>query len=51
VLERRGGLYSPQENLAVGGVRNPDMSGSGARHVQQTSLKTSLEAGYVLSRT
>jgi hypothetical protein len=44
-------FYSPQENLAVGGIRNPDMSGSGVGHVRPTSLKPDLGTGYVRSGT
>jgi hypothetical protein len=45
-----GGLYSPQGNLPVGAVRDPDMSGSGARLVRPTSLEFSCWTGHVRSR-
>jgi hypothetical protein len=52
MLERRGGHFiSPQKESSRWGVRNPDMSGSGARHVWPTSLEIVLGTGYVRSGT
>jgi hypothetical protein len=44
-----GSFYSPQGNLPIGAVRDPDMSGSGAEHVQPTSLESARWTGHVLS--
>jgi hypothetical protein len=48
MLERcEGPFLAPQGNLVVGGVRNPDMFGSGARYVRLTSLEAGLGIRYV----
>jgi hypothetical protein len=46
-----GAFYSPLRESNRWGVRNPDMSGSGAGHVRPTSLQTGLGTGYVRSGT
>jgi hypothetical protein len=52
MLERhRVGFYSPPRESSYWGVRNPDMSRSGARHTRYTSLETSLWTGYIRSGT
>jgi hypothetical protein len=45
-----GAFYSPLRESARWGVRDPDVSGSGAGHVRSTSLELSLGTGYVWSR-
>jgi hypothetical protein len=42
-----GGGYSPQGNLPIGGVRDPNMSRLGARHVRPRSLEPGLGARQV----
>jgi hypothetical protein len=46
-----GAFYSPAREYSRWGVRNPDMSRSGAGHIRPTSLEPSLGTGYVLSKT
>jgi hypothetical protein len=47
-LERCGGYFiAPQGNLPVEGVRDPDMSGLGGRHVWQHSLEPGRDTGHV----
>jgi hypothetical protein len=48
MLERCGGglFIAPPRESSRWGVRNPDMSGLGARHVQPTSLELILGTGY-----
>jgi hypothetical protein len=48
--EVQGGLYSPQGNLPVGAVRDPDMSRLEAGHVRPTSLESGSGTRHVRSR-
>jgi hypothetical protein len=52
-LERRGGgdFYSPPRESSLWGVRNLDMSGSGAGHVWPTTLEPDMGSEYIWSRT
>ena len=43
-------FYSPQKESVHWGVRDPDMSGSGAGHVRLTLLEPGLGAGLVRFR-
>jgi hypothetical protein len=42
-------FYSPPRESSHWGVRDPGMSGSGARHVRPTYLEPGLGTGYVWS--
>jgi hypothetical protein len=42
-----GVFYSPQGNLPIGGVRDINMSGLGARNVSQHSQESGLDTGHV----
>jgi hypothetical protein len=42
-----GAFYSPQGNLPVRGVRDPDISGLGAGLIQPRSLEPGLGTGLV----
>jgi hypothetical protein len=53
-LERRGGgggFSRPPRESRHWGVKNTNMSGSGARHVRLTSLEPDMGTGYVWSMT
>jgi hypothetical protein len=45
-----GAFYSHPRESSRWGVRDPDMSGSRARHVRPTSLESGLVTGYIRSR-
>jgi hypothetical protein len=49
--EAWGTFYSPPRESSYWGVRNPDMSESGAEHVRPTSLEPGLGTEYVRSKT
>jgi hypothetical protein len=45
-----GAFYKPQREFARWDVRDPDMSGMGARHVRQPSLESDIFGTEALTR-